>query len=312
MSDARSAPTCVRLAAPAKLNLGLRIVGRRADGYHLLESLFVPLDLADDLDIAIDADPVVAAGHEVELEVHLEDGADGADVPNDERNLAVRAARAFLERAGLDAHVRIELTKRIPTAAGLGGGSSDAGAVLRALYEALPARLTPGALGDVALALGADVPFFLDPKPALVAGIGERRGPPGELPGLAFVLANPRTSVATATVFARRAQSAAPFSPEGALARDLEAARRTDFAEPSTLAALLANDLAPAAEALCPDIGRLARALAAAGALATGQSGSGATVFGVFRDEPAAQSACNTLSANDSAWFRVAISPAAR
>ena len=303
----------ISLEAPAKLNLGLRIVGRRADGYHLLESVFVPLDLADDVTLHVgDGD-----GDGVSLELEAGDPGEpvAPDVPTDDRNLAVRAAHAFLERAGRRAAVHIGLRKRVPSAAGLGGGSSDAGAVLRGLAAALPDALDPAALGEVALGLGADVPFFLDPRPALVTGIGEHRRPLAGVPELAFVLANPRAEVATAEVFRRRAESGAPFAPEGALARALDAVRAAGWLGPGSgaaWAALLENDLAPAAEALCPAMGPLRAALEGAGALASGQSGSGATVFGVFADRAAARQAAEALSVNDSAWFRVAISSAAR
>ena len=156
----------MRVLAPAKLNLGLRIVGRRPDGYHELESVFAPIDLADELAIEIEEHSRGPA--EVELELA---GAD-PEVPGGASNLAARAAREFLAAAGLRARVRIALAKRIPAAAGLGGGSSDAGAVLRALAGRWPAALRRDALAALALGLGADVPFFLDPRTALVGGIG--------------------------------------------------------------------------------------------------------------------------------------------
>ena len=126
-----------RIAAPAKLNLGLRILGRRPDGYHLLESRFVPLDLADQ--IAVTLGPHRALGPRVTLA--LEGRREG--VPADDANLAVRAARAFLEAGGLSCAVAIQLDKWIPPGAGLGGGSSDAGAVLRLLARLRPEALTP-------------------------------------------------------------------------------------------------------------------------------------------------------------------------
>src|SRR5690606_20107592 len=122
-----------RALAPAKLNLGLRVTGVRADGYHLLESVFVPFDLADEL--AIEVEPAPAA----RVVLAVEGGPPGLE--RDARNLAARAAEAFLAAAGLAAEVRIALTKRIPVGAGLGGGSSDAGAVLRLLAARFPGAL---------------------------------------------------------------------------------------------------------------------------------------------------------------------------
>ncbi len=299
----------VELEAPAKLNLGLRIVGRRADGYHLLESVFVPVDLHDD--VQLEAGP----GDAIDLELAPGD-ADPAltiDVPTDHRNLAVRAARAFLDRAGRSAAIRIALRKRIPSAAGLGGGSSDAGAVLRGLARLFPDDLAPEALADVAARLGADVPFFLDPRPAVVTGIGEHREALGDWPELVFVLANPRVDVATADVFRGRAEGGTAFAPQGDLAAAIAGLRAAGFGpDRPAWARLLENDLAPAAEALCPAMRDLRSALERQGALASAQSGSGATVFGVFAGRTAAERAVEGLSVNDSGWFRVAVSPGAR
>ena len=128
-------------------------------------------------------------------------GTPAAAVPTDDRNLAVRAARAFLESARLAASVDIRLAKRIPAAAGLGGGSSDAGAVLRTLAAAFPDALSPDAVARLGLRLGADVPFFLDPRPALVTGVGERIEPLARWPALALVLVNPGVPLATAEVY---------------------------------------------------------------------------------------------------------------
>jgi 4-diphosphocytidyl-2-C-methyl-D-erythritol kinase len=290
----------VRVLAPAKVNLGLAVVGRRADGYHELESVFAPLDLADEVELVLARDGETS----VELSVL---GA-GQGVPAGPENLAARAARAFLEAAGVRARVRIALAKQIPAAAGLGGGSSDAGAVLRALADALPDALAPAALERVALGLGADVPFFLDPRPALVSGVGELRAPlPGALPSLALVLANPGTPLPTARVFAAYAARGAPPSPRGRVAARLrEALAAPVEALPGRLAALLENDLEPAAEALCPALGPLREALRRAGALAVGLSGSGATLYGVFASPPAAAVALAGGGLGPGTWARVA------
>ena len=160
------------LEAPAKVNLGLRVTGVRPDGRHELESVFVPLELADRIRLE------VSSGSGVALEV----GGALPDVPAGADNLAVKAATAFLARAGVDRRVEIALEKHIPSPAGLGGGSSDAGAVLRGLAAALPGAVSPESLAGIALELGADVPFFLEPRPALVTGTGERIAPLVDLP----------------------------------------------------------------------------------------------------------------------------------
>jgi len=291
----------VRLLAPAKLNLGLRIVGRRADGYHELESLFAPLDLADRLELSVEE----GAPSEVELALA---GDAGGGVPADARNLAARAARAFLDAAGLCARVRIALEKRVPAAAGLGGGSSDAGAVLRALDRRFPGALAASELARLALRLGADVPYFLDPRPALVSGVGERRDPlPAPLPALSLVLANPGAPLATAPVFAAYAAGGARPSARGALAAALREAQAGPVeALAARLAPLLANDLEAAAEALCPGIAGVREVLRAGGALAVGLSGSGATLYGVYAGPEAAQAALREARLPEGAWARLA------
>ncbi len=234
------------LEAPAKVNLGLRIRGRRSDGYHLLESLFVPLDLSDRLRVDVGA-VVASAPRRVTLAVS---GDRAAGVPGDDSNLAVRAAQAFLAAAGrTDLVVAIQLEKRIPAQAGLGGGSSDAGAVLRALSALVPWAAGPEALAALALHLGADVPFFLEPRPALVTGIGERIEPAPKTPPLVLLLAHPGIGLSTAEVYAAFDALAGALTarepgptvrpPEGPL-------------EPEALARLLENDLEPAALRLCP------------------------------------------------------------
>lgn len=267
------------MRAPAKVNLGLRVLGRRPDGYHELESLFLPLDLADEVEVQEGPEPGVA--------LELEGACDG--VPADGSNLAARAARAFAEAAGLAGGVRIRLRKRIPAAAGLGGGSSDAGAVLRTLAARHPERLSPERLRSLALGLGADVPFFLDPRPARVTGIGERIEAVEGIPSLALLLASPGTPLSTAEVF-RAWDALAPASTPRSRPSGPSWLRG-----PSSLAAWVAdgaaNDLEPAAVRLCPAIARVRESLREAGALAVGLSGSGPTLFGLFPSRTAAERA---------------------
>jgi len=278
------------------VNFGLRVVGRRPDGYHLLESVFLPLDLADELALA--AEPAAA----IRIALTLEHG-DG-EVPGGPENLAVRAARAFLERAGLTLSLRIRLVKRIPAAAGLGGGSSDAAAVLRGLAELCPGAIPAAELARLAVGLGADVPFFLQSGPRLVSGIGEVIEPlPRPWPSFTLVLANPGESLSTAEVF--RGLAALTGGPGASNLRGLVEAAEPDPSDPAPLQALLVNDLEPVAERLCPAIGRLREALWEAGAGAVAMSGSGATVFGVFGEEAAARGAAARIEEAGS-WARVA------
>jgi 4-diphosphocytidyl-2-C-methyl-D-erythritol kinase len=277
----------LRVVAPAKINLGLRITGVRADGTHELDSVFAPLDFGDE--VAIEVAPAAEASVELMLE------------------------------ADLACAVRIHLTKRIPAAAGLGGGSSDAGAVVRALAECFPDALAPPAVAELALGLGADVPFFLEPRPALVGGIGERIEPLSPLPALALLLVNPGIALATAEVYrAYDALAAGRSGPASArIGARLESLLRGHSVGPGrrgpwdpafarALGDLLANDLEAAAVRLCPPVARLRARLRAAGARAVGLSGSGPTLFGVFEDPAAAAEASARAGFEAPLWARVA------
>src|SRR6185437_5964301 len=176
------------LAAPAKLNLFLHVTGRRADGYHTLESLFVPIDLADTIELRVRADETIARE---------------ADVPGvaERDDLAVRAAHALREAAGVLRGASIRVTKRVPQGAGLGGGSSDAASVLLGLNRLWSLGLSRRELTDIGVALGADVPFFLGDGPALARGIGEELTPMS-VPVRFVALAMPRVHVQTVSMFA--------------------------------------------------------------------------------------------------------------
>lgn len=287
--------------APAKLNLGLRIRARRPDGYHELESVFVPLDLHDRIVVRL-AD----GGGAPRVVLSLSGQCDG--LPPGDDNLAVRAARAFLAEAGLSLAVEIELDKRIPTGAGLGGGSSDAGLVLRLLAGARPEAVAAPRLRALALSLGADVPYFLDPRPAYVTGVGERVQPVAGLPGLALLLLNPGVPLATAEIYrafdALVPDPARKEPPPAGPFLELPGARL-----PGGAGALsLANDLEPVALRLCPGLSRLRRQLEALGPLASAMSGSGPTLFGVFPDVAAAERARARARLPAGVWARVAVS----
>jgi 4-diphosphocytidyl-2-C-methyl-D-erythritol kinase len=302
--------------APAKLNLGLRVVGRRADGYHLIESLFVPLDLVDELRVEV----TPADQPTVRLKSSVAADALGvpAALPPGAENLAQRAAEGFLRAAGLSWSVSLELLKRIPVAAGLGGGSSDAGAVLRALDALAPGALSRRRLAALGLSLGADGPFFLSPSPALVEGVGERVTPIGGLPPLCLVLANPGQGLSTARVFAAFSshRDALTRAGSGSTLRSLSDWLAEDPGDSEgrarRLAELLENDLEEAARRLCPEIGQIQACLAEMGAQAVGMSGSGATSFGVFSTPSEAKSAIRNMTLRGDGWARLAGTSPAR
>jgi 4-diphosphocytidyl-2-C-methyl-D-erythritol kinase len=273
------------LRAPAKLNLGLRITGRRADGYHELESVFAPLELADELEIEL-------GGASSGIQLHVRGDA-AAGVPADARNLAWRAADVFLREAGCELGVRLALTKRVPSPAGLGGGSSDAGAVLRGLAALLPRAVPPHRLVALALELGADVPVFLCPRPALVSGIGERITVLAGLGALPVLLAHPGVGLATKAVYAAfdaadsLTHSAPPPNLRALLALGEEAgATRARWPEQlDQLREWVVNDLEPAASRLCAQVAKLREELTSTGARAVGMSGSGPTMYAIYAND---------------------------
>jgi 4-diphosphocytidyl-2-C-methyl-D-erythritol kinase len=251
------------VSAAAKVNLALEVLGRRTDGYHEIATVMQAVDLSDRL-VLEDAEA-------------LEVRTSAPGVPTDERNLAYRAAAALRDAAGVQRGVRIALDKRIPVAAGLGGGSTDAAAVLVGLNRLWGLRWTVERLEELAVGLGMDVPFFLRGGAALATGRGERLA---RLTGgaMALVLVNPRFPVSTAETYGR--VTPAMYS-DGGHARAVAGALRSRGA--AQVAASLYNGLEPAARAAYPQIAKMEAALEAAGALGAVMSGSGPTVFGVAR-----------------------------
>jgi 4-diphosphocytidyl-2-C-methyl-D-erythritol kinase len=296
----------LRCHAPGKINLGLRVVGRRADGYHELVSLFAPLDFGDEVEIA------VSDSTALEVEIKLEGASEG--IPGDAGNLAHRAAKAFAESAGLGCRIELRIDKRLPAGAGLGGGSSDAGAVLRTLCDLFPGALDGARLAELALGLGADVPFFLDPRPMRVTGIGEHLEAVDGLPSLAVLLANPGIALSTAEVFRTFAaiQPALTKSAPDRRIPPLSGAASPGWTFAGVAGLSLENDLEPIAIRLCPPIARLQRQIRATGAQAVGMSGSGATVFGLFESTEAAERALEEAAFEAPVWARVAATQESR
>jgi 4-diphosphocytidyl-2-C-methyl-D-erythritol kinase len=291
--------------APAKINLFLRVVGRRADGYHELDSVFIPVSLCDRVRAEIRVEPESAADTVITL------ACDHDDIPGGEKNLAWRAADAFLREFGAEIHrpsqVTIDLHKEIPLGAGLGGGSSDAGAVLR-MMASLCRVNDVSRLARVALALGADVPFFLNPRIAHVGGVGERIAPVENVArgGRAqirqalssMVIAVPPVQVSTAEVF----RALVPGQWSGAAPVEHLRAIAAGRITPATLQ----NDLAAVAMARHPEIAELRSALVTAGAKAASMSGSGGAVFGVFTGpQKAAQAVIKMRQSNPHARYYV-------
>lgn len=267
-------------AAPAKINLCLHVTGRRLDGYHLLDSLVVFADVAD----RVFASP--ARGLSLVVA-----GPEGAGLQAEPDNLVLRAAQAM----GV-ADAALILDKRLPIASGIGGGSADAAATLRALFRLTAHPIPPR---DEVLRLGADVPVCLAGRPARMTGIGERIAPLPALPPMACVLVNPRLPVPTPQVFAAlrsRENPPLPDLPTEAL----------DSAQ--SLAAWLAahsrNDLVPPAREVAPILADVQAALEQTpGCLFARMTGSGGTHFGLYATPEAAQAAAETLRAAHPFWW---------
>lgn len=267
--------------AHAKVNLWLNVVGRRSDGYHLLDSLVAFVDLADQVD-ARPAD---------RLSLGLDGPLAGA-LAGEADNLVLRAARRLADRAGVAPRAAIRLVKHVPVAAGLGGGSADAAATLRELVELWRVAMPEEELFDLAAGLGADVPMCLAGRTAFVSGVGERLAWAPPLPECAVLLVNPGAALATRDVFAARRGTFSAVRPPPPW--------RT-LAQLADVLAERGNDLTAAAVALAPPVGRVLQELGRTGARHVAMSGSGATCFALYDSLELARQASSSLPA---AWWR--------
>ena len=276
--------------APAKVNLTLRVIGRRPDGYHELESLVAFARVGDRVDFA--------PGDGLALDVA---GPFAAAAGNLADNLVLKAARELKRRAPAFALGRFALTKELPVAAGLGGGSADAAAALRLIARANALALDDPRLADAARASGADVPVCLDPRARVMRGIGEVLSAPLDLPSLPAVLVNPGVPLPTKDVFAAFARLGPPNA-----AAAFDGAAVSGASVETALAALArgSNDLEPAAVALCPAVADALAALRATpGCRLARMSGSGATCFGLYLSEAAAATAAQAIAVGHPAWW---------
>lgn len=304
----------VVVQAPAKLNLTLDIVGRRADGYHLIESVMQSIDLSDFVTLAVASDGGAPAGvggsdDAAAPSVRLVgNGVDADGVPVDENNLASRAvqrlrealvegrltkARSLWLAAGSRwlPPLSIHIDKRIPVAAGLAGGSANAAAALIGANEVWELGLGREQLAQIGVDLGADVPFCLLGGTAVARGIGEQLTPAPDAPPLAGVVATPNLRVATAEVYARYDEwfGSDSSDPDEARRRTEAMLAAVRSGDPSAVAVLLFNALEPVTTRLHPEVAQLREELLRAGALGAVMCGSGPSVFGLAEDERHAQ-----------------------
>ena len=270
--------------APAKVNFRLNVLGKRPDGYHDLRMVMQRIDLCDDISVSLSDIPGI----------RVTCGSEG--VPDGPGNIAWRAADALLKLSGKPVGVEIAITKKIPVAAGLGGGSSDAATVLMGLNEFLGLGLNSERLMALGVTLGADVPFFIFKKPALAEGIGDRFTPLEGIPTVWLVLVNPRLHVSTAWVYQNLQLTSS----------------RENFTIPlfygnaADVVAVLANDLEAVTITRYPLIREIKERLLALGATGALMSGSGPTVFGIFPGEGEARRAAEEI-AREHDWFVTAV-----
>ena len=287
-----AAADALRVAAPAKLNLYLHVVGRRPDGYHLLDSLVAFAAIGDELTLRPSAELSLAI-----------DGPFGRELNAGDGNLVLKAVRALSAHAGRAPDAAIHLVKRLPVASGIGGGSADAAAALRGLNRLWKLDLPESALARIGVGVGADVPVCLAGVPSFFGGIGDEIAPAPPLPPAHVVLVNPGAPLATAAVFQCRAQAATALYSQPA--------RWTEVVPSvAALAGLLArrsNDLSAAAIGLLPAITDVLTALERQPpCLLARLSGSGATCFGLFAERGEAREAAATIAAAHPSWWVVA------
>ena len=263
-----------KLYSPAKVNLFLEVLGKRDDGYHDLATLMQRISLFDEMEFSLREEGIVVK-------------CPGSGLPEDERNIAYRAVRALLERAGCRGGVEITIRKRIPMAAGLGGGSSNAASTLVVLNDFMGLAFSRDELIEIGATIGADVPFFIFEKTAWAFGIGDRLQEADNIPILWFVLLNPGIEISTKIVYQGLDLGLTKEGIEFSI---------HNFRTAEEIAGGLRNDLENVAFRLFPVLADLKRVLLDHGALGSLMSGSGSTVFGIFEGEKEALKAAESLS----------------
>lgn len=268
----------MRIRAPAKVNLFLRVLGQRHDGYHFIDTVLVPVSLYDDIE-------VTRAKRQGRREGELTLSCDHPLVPLGKANLAYRAASLLLKEKEISTAIHIHIGKRIPVGGGLGGGSSDAAATLLGLNRLLRLGCHRKELLSLAVSLGADVPFFIQGRPAEALGIGEILKPIHSLPRLWIVILYPRFSISTRWAYENLK-----------LTKDIEdTSINFSLWDPQKVKRVLVNDLETVTLRRYPEIALLKEKLVQEGAVGALMSGSGSSVFGVFSGLQSARRAFHHL-----------------
>lgn len=277
------------LRCPAKINLSLDVLRKREDGFHDIATVLCTIDLCDTLDFQQSAD----------LRLSLEGALD--DIPDDRRNLVMRAAQALRDRYRVTQAAAFHLSKRIPSGAGLGGGSSDAACTLKALNKMWDTGADSEGLAGVAKGIGSDVPFFLEGGCACATGRGEVLRRIDVVPDLNLCLIFPGVSISTAESYQRVVPIDRPFE-ETATARMIQALEARDG---QRIESSLSNDFEEPVSNAYPEVAAAKSFLLDHGALGAMMAGSGSAVFGIFADEPTA-SAAKEEAAKEFAWAATA------
>ena len=304
----RRSATGIEILAPAKINLFFEVLSRRDDGFHEIETLMVPISLFDTLileddpsgQISLTARWVMGYGRTPSVDSnHVTENSDQfGPLPEVEKNHVVRAIRLLGKRAGIDRGVRLTLVKRIPSAAGLGGGSSDAAAALLAANLVWDLHWPTSRLSAIAAELGSDVPFFLTPGPAICRGRGEIVQSVDGLPALHIVVVRPPEGLTTPNVY----QACKPGQPPRRVEMTIEALRNGDLA---VLGPVAHNRLLNPARELSPWIDRVLDRLAGEDCSVIGMSGSGSACFALFSSAGQAKRAASRLRARQPSVGRV-------
>ena len=284
--------TTIREFAPAKINLTLHVLGRRDDGYHLLESLVAFADVGDEIEVAKAPTFTLVA-----------DGAFAGELPATGDNIVIAAAEALAHGVSeVPPGAEFRLHKNLPVASGIGGGSANAAACLRALLRLHGMSMSDTALNQIAVSLGADVPVCLRSEVSMMSGIGQIVEPAPALPEVHAVLVNPRVAVPTGPVF-----QALGLLQGAMVAEEAPAAPPGRFRDAADLVGYLSqcrNDLEPSAAGLVREIGDVQDALFATnGCLLARMSGSGATCFGLYARQGEAERAMAEIAASNPGWW---------
>ncbi len=268
----------LKLNSPGKLNLRLDVLGKRSDGYHDLLMIMERVTLSDEIEINI-------------VEKGITITCDNQSVPQGEKNIVYKAVKEILAYSSRNVGIEINIKKKIPIAAGMGGGSSNAAAVLKGLNQLLKLKLLREKLMMIGAKIGADVPFFLFEAPAIASGVGDQLKKIKKIPKMAFVLVNPGIPVSTEWVYKNLGMSIGSSAQNNSKKTDVP----DKYTTKQSVASMMNNDLERVTMKEFPVIAEIKKLLVGHGAIASQMTGSGPTVFGIFPDRALADKALSKI-----------------